>query len=307
MSLLELQRRMAEDVRRPLTPEFEMQQVAEDGRSVSRIAACYVKPNAQLSSFERLEIYNRQYWFRVIGAVSEDYPALNAVLGQKRFDALILAYLRENPSTSFTLRDLGAKLPTWLATHPELTGTRHKLAVDVARLEWAYVEAYDSAGLPPLSADEFGSLLPDSVLSLQPHLQLLDLSHPVDEVVLAARQNTPENDIVSSAVSQERKPSRQVRLPKVGRSSPTFLAVHRFENSVYYRRIDREAFQLLSAIRQGDSIATVVDKAFSESSLQPRDRAAKLRDYFAHASELGWFSAASSCPAERPVVRMFWT
>jgi hypothetical protein len=189
--------------------------------------------------------------------------------------------------------------------HPELTGARHKLAVDVARLEWAYVEAFDAASLPPLSAAEFASLLPGSVLSLQPHLQLLDLSYPVDEVVLALRQNTPENDIVSNAVAQERKPSRQVRLPKVGRSSPIFLAVHRFENSVYYRRIDREAFVLLSAIRKGDSIATVVDKAFSESRLQSRERAAKLHDYFARASELGWFAAASSCPAERTDVPMF--
>ena len=305
MNLLEFQRRMAEDVKRCLTPEFEMQQVVEDGRSVSGIAACYVKPNAHLSSFERLEIYNRQYWLRVIAAVSEDYPALNAVLGQKRFDALILAYLRENPSTSFTLRDLGGKLPTWIAGHPELTGGRHKLAVDVARLEWAYVEAYDSECFPPLSAAEFANLLPDSVLSLQPHLQLLDLRYPVDEVVLAVRQNTPENDIVSNAVSQERKRSRHVHLATVGISSPIYLAVHRFENSVYYRRIEREAFQLLSAIRQGNSIATVVDKAFSESSLHPRERAAKLQDYFAHASELGWFAAASSCPAERTDIRMF--
>jgi len=296
VNLLDFQRRMAEDVRRPLTPEFEMQQVAEDGRSVSGIVACYVKPNAQLSSFERLEIYNRQYWFRVIGAVSEDYPALHAVLGQKRFDALVLAYLRENPSTSFTLRDLGGKLPTWIAGHPDLTGARHKLAVDVARLEWAYVEAFDSASLPPLSAAQFANLLPGSVLSLQPHLQLLDLSYPVDEVVLAVRQNTPENDIVSNAVAQKRKPSRQVRLPEVGRPSPTFLAVHRFENSVYYRRIDLEAFLLLSAIRDGNSIAKAVDKAFLESGLQPREQAVKIRDYFAHASELGW-----------TVVRMFQT
>src|SRR5258707_14988091 len=111
MNLLELQRRMADDVRRPLTADFAMQTVTEDGFSMSEIVAGYVKPNSILSSFERLEIYNRQYWFRVIGAVSEDYPALNAVLGSKRFDALGLAYLQENPATSFSLRDLGGKLP----------------------------------------------------------------------------------------------------------------------------------------------------------------------------------------------------
>src|ERR1700693_2057808 len=103
MNLLELQRRMSEDVRRPLTTDFEMQTITEEGISTAEIAASYVKPNPLLTSFERLEIYNRQYWFRVIGAVSEDFPALNAVLGEKVFDRLVLAYLRENPSTSFTL------------------------------------------------------------------------------------------------------------------------------------------------------------------------------------------------------------
>jgi hypothetical protein len=68
MNLIELQRRMSEDVRRPLTFAFEMQPTTEDGRSVSEIPSHYVKPNSLLSSFERLEIYNRHYWFRVIGA-----------------------------------------------------------------------------------------------------------------------------------------------------------------------------------------------------------------------------------------------
>jgi hypothetical protein len=115
MTLLELQRQMSEDVRRPLAAGFEMQQVREDGRSMAEVAKSYVKPHDRLSSFERLEIYNRQYWFRVTGSASEDFPALAAVLGSKRFDALVLAYLQENPSTSFTLRNLGARLPMWLA------------------------------------------------------------------------------------------------------------------------------------------------------------------------------------------------
>ena len=84
MNLLELQRRMAEDVMRPLTADFEMQPAANDGSSTTAIADSYVKPNERLSSFERLEIYNRQYWFRVIESVAEDFPTLNAVLGDKK-------------------------------------------------------------------------------------------------------------------------------------------------------------------------------------------------------------------------------
>src|SRR5882672_11205637 len=124
MNLLELQRRMSQDVMRPLTADFAMQTSAET-------QATYIKPSSLLTSFERLEIYNRQYWFRVIAAVSEDFPALQMVLGQEKFDLLVLTYLRENPSTSFSLRNLGTRLPAWLASHPELASPQHALAVDV--------------------------------------------------------------------------------------------------------------------------------------------------------------------------------
>jgi Putative DNA-binding domain len=287
MTLLELQRRMAEDVRRPLTEDFAMQQRTEDGRSISELAASYVKPNDRLTSFERLEIYNRQYWFRVIGAVTEDYPALNAVLGSKRFDKLVLTYLKENPSTSFTLRNLGARLPAWLEHHAEFAPTRHALLLDVARLEWAYVESFDRAAVAPLTLEDFAGLGADSRLSLQPHLQLLDLKYPVDELVLAVHQATPPSDIMSNAVT-ERKQRARPRLPRM-RRSPVFLAVHRFENSVYYRRIEHEAFLLLSALQGHCALGDAIDTAFAGSKLSPEQQAAKIQEIFAHAAELGWF------------------
>jgi Putative DNA-binding domain len=280
MKLLELQRRMLQDVMRPLTADFAMQASIES-------PASYIKPTSLLTSFERLEIYNRQYWFRVIAAVAEDFPALQVVLGQERFDALVLAYLRENPSTSFSLRNLGARLPAWLASYPEVAGSQHALAVDVARLEWAYIEAFDGASLAPLDGEDLACLGADSTLRLQPHLQLLDLQYAADEVVLAVRKLTPEMDIASNAVSGRRQ-STDLALPEVTRSG-IYLAVHRFEDCVYYRRIDREEFLLLADLRDGDSIATAIERAFEGSKLTVEVQAARVQDYFAHAAELGWF------------------
>ncbi len=287
MNLLELQRRMFEDVRRPLTSDFAMQQKTEDGRSISELAESYVKPNDRLTSFERLEIYNRQYWFRTIAAVSEDFPGLAAVLGSKRFDSLVLAYLKENSSTSFTLRDLGGRLPRWLEDHPEFAPTRHALVLDVARLEWAYVEAFDRLAVVPLALEDFAGLGDDSRLCLQPHLQLLDLRYPVDELVLAVHKETPPSDIASNAVSQRKRKSRS-GLPRMRRSA-IYLAVHRFDNSVYYRRIDREAFLLLSSLRQQHTLAESIELAFAGSKLSPEGQAQKIQESFAHAAELGWF------------------
>jgi hypothetical protein len=287
MNLLELQRRMSEDVRRPLTEDFEMQQKTEDGHSISELAATYVKPNDRLTSFERLEIYNRQYWFRVIGAVSEDFPALAAVLGAKRFDALVLAYLKENPSTSFTLRNLGGRLPLWLQEHPEVSQRRHVLLLDIARLEWAYVESFDRTAVAPLTQEDFAGLDGESKLWLQPHLQLLDLQYPVDELVLAVHKETPASDIMSNAV-MERKQTSRLKLPGLRRAK-TYLAVHRFENSVYYRRIERESYLLLSALQKHQALGEAIEYAFTDSKLPPEEQAAKIQQCFAHAAELGWF------------------
>jgi hypothetical protein len=287
VNLLDMQRRMAEDVMRPLTPDFKMQPSTSDGRSTHELADSYIKPNELLSSFDRLEIYNRQYWFRAIGAVAEDFPALNALMGEKAFDRLILAYLRENPSTSFTLRNLGSKLPQWLEHHPEFTPNRRQVLLDVARLEWGYVEAFDGADIAPLAASDFSDLSAESRLFLQPHLQLLDLKYPVDELVLAVHREAGLSDIMSNAAS-ERKRVKRTHLPKMRRSAVP-LAVHRYENSVYYRRIDPEAYVLLSRLQAGAALGVALEEAFRNSTLSAMEQAAKIQEYFGHASELGWF------------------
>jgi hypothetical protein len=287
VNLLELQRRMAEDVMRPLTSDFQMQPVTMPGNPTQEIAESYIKPNELLSSFERLEIYNRQYWFRVIAAVAEDFPALNAVMGEKAFNSLVLAYLRDNPSTSFTLRNLGSLLPQWLTEHREFGQRRRRLLLDVARLEWAYVEAFDRAALAPLTALDLVGLGADSRLSLQPHIQLLELNYPVDELVLAVHREKGPSDIASNAVS-ERNATKRARLPKMLRAE-VFLVVHRYENSVYYRRIERENFLLLSALEQGHCLGDALETSFRNSILSAEEQAAKIQEYFAHASELGWF------------------
>ena len=289
MNLLDLQRRMTEDVRQPLTPDFSMQTVAGDGRSTATMASRYIKPGATLSSFERLEIYNRQYWFRVLDALSEDYPALSAIVGPKRFDALILAYLNENPSTSFTLRNLGKSLPAWLVHHPEFTGRRHELAIDAARVEWACVEAFDGASLPPLT--EYGALLasPATMLALQPHLRLLHLRYPTDELVIAVHHSAPDTEIVSSAATMRRRPAR-ARLPRMRRSD-IYVVVHRYEDSVYHSRLKAVQFRLLSALRDGHTMESAIESALAGTRLTPEEQAATIHEIFAHASRLGWIAA----------------
>ena len=129
MKLHTLQRAVARAVMQPLTSSEPMQRKAPGGGRLSAYAARYIKPNERLTSFERLEIYNRQYWFRVLASLAEDYPGLRAVLGGRRFEAMCKAYLTECPSRSFTLRNLGAQMETWLRQNPSWICDRRVLAL----------------------------------------------------------------------------------------------------------------------------------------------------------------------------------
>src|SRR4029077_12468159 len=100
MSLMELQRTMARALMQPLTPTERMQRKAPGGGKMSAYASRFIKPNDRLTSFERLEIYNRQYWFRVLSGMIEDFPGLRAVLGERRFEEMSKAYLCDKPSQS---------------------------------------------------------------------------------------------------------------------------------------------------------------------------------------------------------------
>ena len=71
--------------------------------------------------------------------------------------------------------------------------------------------------------------------------------------------------------------------------SAVFLVVHRYDNSVYYRRIDRENFRLLSALQKGVPLGEALENAFPNGHFSADEQAARIQGYFAHASELGWF------------------
>lgn len=289
MTLEEIQRTMAAAVMMPLTADEDMRSHAPDGRSMVDVAASFVAPNSRLTAFERLEIYNRQYWLRVLGSLAQDFPVVRAVVGA-RFDDLLVAYLKEHPSRSFSLRNLGSKLPQWLAAHPKHPGRRHALAVDVATIEWAFVEAFDNEQRTPLTLDQIATLDANSRLGLQPHVQLMALEYPVDDLVIALHSREKRQTSEAGVTSEDDNEFANVRLPKI-RPRQTWLAAHRVDNNVYYRRLDREEYAVLCALRDGQSLGVALNSGFAASRMSQARRAAAVQRWFTVWAELGWITA----------------
>jgi hypothetical protein len=293
--LRNIQRAFGDAVMRPLGENQEMQRVWLDGKPAVHMASLFIKPNDRLDSFERLEIYNRQYWFRLINSFYEDFPALRTVIGEDRFYDLTIAYLAQNPSRSFTLRDLGDRLESFLKKEPARVAPHEKLARDIVRLEWAHIVAFDSGELPPLDTDQLLESDPGTLrVAFQPHISFLACDYAVDDFVLAIRKQEFTQGETSNAVSEKFRPVQVTDLPLPSRKK-IWLAVHRVNNSVYYKQLDQEAYRICIALKKGLPLQAACELSFARKA-EDETFPATLQAWFSQWTSFGWL-----CPyVERP-------
>jgi hypothetical protein len=88
-----------------------------------------------------------------------------------------------------------------------------------------------------------------------------------------------------SATHTRRRPRITVRRSR----KPVYLAVHRVHFSVYYKRLDPEAWRLLCALRDGATVAAACATAFSGSKERPERSAARIQEWFTRWMQFGWF------------------
>ncbi|HEY1422719.1 MAG TPA: DNA-binding domain-containing protein [Candidatus Acidoferrum sp.] len=282
---------MARAVMQPLTPSENMSKQAPTGGPMSQYAGKFIKPNDRLSSFERLEIYNRQYWWRLMASMAEDFPGLQAILGNQRFEALCKAYITARPSRSFTLRNLGRELHSWLQRNPKWAGTRQAMALDMVKLEWADIDAFDGAAEEPLRpADIAKSASGNLRLRLQPYVHLLKFRYPVDELVLEIKKFNDDTEFLSNTF-RERGKRKHVAAVATLKPQTIFLAVHRVDDSVYFRRLEAPQYDLLLAIQKGRTLAQAVSDTFAKRSNHSQADPAEVTHWFHNWSKLGWFCA----------------
>jgi hypothetical protein len=171
-------------------PDGVIEGRARGGRSLEGL----VTPGPRLSALERVQIYNDDYFARLIECLTDDYPALSYALGDERFSSLARAYIDAHPSRSRSLNAYGERLSTFCRARSEPWAA---FASDLARLEWALVEvvhepasvslAPDALARIPAAGWQTARLLPS------PGLRVLGFDYPVNDFYQAFRdERAPE-------------------------------------------------------------------------------------------------------------------
>src|SRR5260370_13117126 len=217
----------------------------------------------------------------------DDFPGLRAVLGRRARHRLSRAYLADFPSRSFTLRNLGSRREEWLQRNPQYSGNRHRLSLDMVRLEWAHIEAFDNAAEKILGPEDLLELGPGFRAGLQPYIRLLALRYPVDDLRIQVNRASDERGAASNAALKQRHRDMTKRVSRLN-PEQIFLAVHRLDFTVYYRRIAAEEYRLLAALRYRQPIARAIHRAFKDSGASTEEQRAMLEKWIAVWNALWW-------------------
>jgi hypothetical protein len=219
-----------------------------------------VLPSARLSAAERVGVYQGMYLPRMTEALESDYPGLAHYLGPRAWERLVRAYVDAHPSRSYTLNELGRRLPEFVG---RARVPRPAFCRDLARLEWAITEAFDAAETPALGEREIAAVAP----SAWARARLV----PVAALRLVALDHDAGAWLDSTRDERHLHPR-----PRRGLS---LVVVYRRNYGVLRREVDPAGFALLADLAAGQPVGRAVARALGRRGakrLRGADQAFRL-------------------------------
>lgn len=246
-----------------------------------------VTRSLSLTGAERLAIYGRSYYARLLECFKAEYPCLLHALGEELFNRFVFEYLQHYPPRSYTLNRLAEDFPRFLAeTRPQTSAARTELEswpdfiIDLATFERAFSETFNGHGV------EGQRLLnPEQVLSIPasrfplirlasvPCLRLLTFRYPVAAYFLAVRKE---------------------QQPDLPAPADAFVAMTRQNYMVRFFDLSPVQYELLRALLADISFSEAVVRVAGLSNQQSASLFAKARAWLRDWAAAGFFQELSN-------------
>jgi len=128
----------------------------------------------------RFAVYRNNLIAGLVDVVAGMYPAVKRIVGEDFFEAMARAYVRAEPPTSPVLLEYGNNFVDFISGFEPAASLPY--LADVARIEWAWHEAYHAADAVSLGPDRFAAIaegdLPGLTFSLHPSLRVVRSAYP---------------------------------------------------------------------------------------------------------------------------------
>ena len=267
---------------RPIDEDSKMNPISPAGRPMEEEAALHIMPSPTLRPAQRIQIYNQQYWWRLLNTLHESFPLLTRLFGYFDFNRSVgIPYLTKYPPRHWSLCFLGDRLPRWCVE--EYTGKDKKLVVDAALLDWAFTYSFVSARMSPIQSDDAKSEaeaadLLDKKLYTQPYVYLFEMDHHLFKFREEFLKQDP--DYWLNHPFPELDSSKKYH----------FVLFRNSRNDIAWKELSEGEYFLLSCFREGATIDEACQQLEEKGAAYCEAALENLQEWFREWTVRGWLT-----------------
>lgn len=153
-----------------------------------------ITESGALDASARLQVYSQAYQGRLVECLGSEYPVLRHAMGDELFSRFATDYLITQPSSSYTLNDLGDRFPQYLlATRPieDANAIWADFLIELATLERFFSEVFHASGTEDNGINDAADT--QSIL-LETSTRWMKSSFPIDDYLISTRQHLSDPD-----------------------------------------------------------------------------------------------------------------
>lgn len=231
---------------RPIDEESRMNPVSPSGFPMEEEAVDFIAPSPTLRPAQRIEIYNQQYWWRLLNALHETFPLVTRLFGYHDFNrSIAVPYLVKYPPQHWSLAILGKRLPQWI--EEDYDASDKPLVLDSAIIDYYYTHSFMAKQRQPISMANLPvegdpeSLL-NHTLYLQDHIRLFEMNYDLFDFRFEFLKKDPEYWIDND-------------FPPLKKGKCYHFILYRTQrNDIAWKEISIEEYQLLKQFEAGTTI-----------------------------------------------------
>lgn len=233
----------------PIEEKSQLPIISCNGKNIKKEANRYLSSSKKLTAEKRLEIYYKQYWWRLLTTLQDTFPTLCRLFSYGECNStLFIPYLGDFPSSHWNLNFLGKHFYLWLKKHYKAKDKQVVLAA--TKIDWAFWYTFFIEKKPPLLFQE--NMIPKLIntpLTFQFDFQLFHYSFDFFSFRKSFLKNSEEYwiDHPFPTLLQEKK-------------MYFFSFFRTFEGEICWEEIEEAEWQFLKNMQKGNSIVSICNK-----------------------------------------------
>lgn len=256
------------------------------GRSIEEEAPEHILPSPTLQPAQRIQIYNQQYWWRLLNTLHESYPFLSRLFGHYDFNQTIgFPYLEKYPPRHWSLSLLGDRLHKWC--QEDYHAKDKKLVSQAAELDYAFSDCFTIQEIAPITSEdiateEAAATIFEKVIYLQPFVHLFEYEYDLFKYRIDFLAQNHDHWLKND-------------FPPLDNSRPFYIALYRTKkNDVSWKEISRGEFFILNMFKRGSTIDDICEMLESQEPELYAEAAEKMQLWFHEWAQRGWLSLSSN-------------